>query len=251
MLERSWTSTADTIVGRKEPLGLIPLLAIPLWSASIAIAAGLGYGTYQSVFGTNQASFDGGWNDGPTFDRRMAVMKELWLKFDRDIQFKCPSFVTKDGGKWWRQFKLELNEFGVFYGSVGSHPGFMTGWSSKTVPAPEVGGAIARLESLTGWGQFVEKTCPGTFPGLGIGLTPSEAEKAAAEAAAKNASGRQDPFSLFGASFGTALGIGVIGLLGFMWISGAASRGGFRGGELRGVELRAARRKASRRRRLR
>lgn len=245
--ERSWTTDIN-IVGRKEPLGhgdlgdmgLIWFVAIPLWTGVTAVAAALGLGAYQSIFGTNQATFEEGWNVGSVFDTRMSALKQLWLQFDQAIQLKCPGFVTKDGGKWWRQFKADLKEFGVFYGSVGTHIGYMQGWSSSVPKPAEIGGAVARLQSLIAWGQAVEKVCPGTFPGLGI-LAPTPAEEAARKQAEENAKNSPDFFSNFGSNLGVTLGIGAIGLLAFFWLAGKAQTG-FQGYEPRAVRRRALRR---------
>ncbi len=239
MFERSWTTTAN-IVGRQEPLGLIPLLAIPLWTGAVAVATALGYGTYQSVFGVNQATFDAGWKDSAVFDQRMMALKELWLKFDQAIQLRCPGFVKKDGGKWWRQFKADLNEFGAFYGKTGTHS-----WALTGAPTPdEIGGAISRLESLIGWGQTVERECADTFPGLGLGLTPSGAEEAARKLQEEGAGKSKDFFDNFGSNLGVTLGLGAIGLLGFVWIAGKVERG------FQGYEPRAVRRRPRRKQRV-
>jgi hypothetical protein len=244
-LERSWTTDIN-IQGRREPLGLglIPLLAIPLWTGAIAIAGALGYGTYESVFGTNQSTFNEGWQVGSVFDQRMAAMHDLWLKFDQTIQLKCPGFLRKDGGKWWRQWKTDLNEFGAFYSKVGTHPGYMQGWSSSVPTGAQIGGAVSRLNSLVAWGQAVEQTCPGTFPDLGI-LAPSAAEQGATEKRNADAKNSPDFFSNFGSNLGVTLGLGAMGLLAFIWIAGKAERG------FRGYEPRAVRRRALRHARLR
>lgn len=254
-LERSWTTDIN-IVGRREPLGytqsvdglgLVWFVAVPLWTGVVAVAAALGYGTYQSVFGSNQATFEEGWSVGTIFDARMAALKQLWLQFDQSIQLKCPSFVTQDGGKWWRQFKGDLNEFGVFYASVGTHPGYMQGWSSSVPSSSHIGGAIARLQSLIAWGQAVEKVCPGSFPGLGI-LAPSPAEEAARKKREEDAANSPGFLSNFGSNLGVTLGVGAIGLLAFFWLAGKAQSRGY---GFHGYEPRAVRRRALRRARLR
>ena len=244
-LECSWTTNIN-IEGRREPLGLsgcrscsgvggselglVWFVAVPMWTGIAAVSTALGYGLYQSVFGTSQATFEEGWKVGSVFDERMSVLKQLWLQFDQAIQLKCPSFVRKDGGKWWRQFKADLNEFGKFYGSVGTHIGYMQGWSSSVPSSSSIGGAVARLQSLIAWGQAVEKTCPGTFPGLGI-LAPSPAEPAAAEKRLEDAKNDPGFMSNFGSNLGVTLGVGAIGLLAFFWIAGKVQRGSL--GEVR------------------
>lgn len=247
-LERSWTTDIN-IVGRRAPLGytasedglgLIWFVAVPMWTGAVAVASALGYGAYQSLFGTNQATFDQGWNVGSVFDERMAALKQLWLQFDQAIQLKCPSFLRKDGGKWWRQFKSDLGEFGVFYASVGTHGR----WGSSEPSSAHIGGAIARLQSLIAWGQAVEKTCPGTFPGLGI-LAPTPAEQAALQKAEEDAKNKPDFLSNFGSNLGVTLGIGAVGLIAFFWLAGKAQSG------FQGYTPRAIRRRALRRARLR
>lgn len=260
-LERSWTTNIN-IEGRREPLGhgdlgdmgLVWFLAIPMWTGVAAVAAALGAGTYQSVFGTNQATFDEGWNVGSVFDARMASLKQLWLQFDKAIQLKCPAFLTKDGGKWWRTFKSDLNEFGVFYKGVGTHVGYMQGWSSSVPSAAHIGGAISRLQSLIAWGQAVEKTCPGTFPSLGI-LAPTPAEEAARKKEEEEATkGRPSFFSNLGSNLGITLGIGAMGLLAVFWFAGKAQGKSMRDmipKGFQGYEPRAVRRRALRRARFR
>jgi hypothetical protein len=235
-LERSWTTDIN-IQGRREPLGgsdlgLLWFIAVPLWIGAGAIATALGIGAYQSVFGHNQETFEAGWGVGSVFDARMAALKQLWLQFDQSIQLKCPGFVKKDGGKWWRQWKTDLNEFGAFYRKTGTHRGY--GWSSSVPPAAEIGGAVARLQSLIAWGQAVEKTCPGTFPDLGI-LAPTPAEMAAAKQAEEDAKNKPNFFSNFGSNLGVTLGIGAVGLIAFFWLAGKAQTGfkGFEGGHPR------------------
>lgn len=246
--ERSWTTNIN-IVGRGEPLGrgdlgLVWFVAVPLWSGAAAIGAALGVSAYRSIFGTNQATFDEGWNVGSVFDTRMAALKQLWLQFDQAIQLKCPEFVKRDGGKWWRQFKKDLNEFGHFYGQVGAHIGYVQGWSSS-VPKPEnIGGAISRMQSLIAWGQAVERVCPGTFPGLGI-LAPTPAEIQAAKRAEDDAKSDSGFLSNFGSNLGVTLGIAAVGVLGFFWFMRRAQTG------LQGYQPRAVRRRALRRARLR
>lgn len=208
-LERSWTSTSWF---RREPFGLIPLVAIPLYTGAAALAAALGFSAYQSVFGTSQATFDEGWKEGAIFDARTAAMKQLWLKFDQSIQLRCPRFVTKDNGKWWRQFKTDLKEFGEFYASVGTHPGYFSGWASSEAGAAHIGGAQARLSSIIGWGQEVERNCPGTFPNLGVTLTPTEAEAIAEERRNEDAKNEKGFFDSFGTNLGVTIGVSVVGL---------------------------------------
>lgn len=209
--ERSWTSTSGSW-SKREPFGLVPIVAIPLYTGAVALAGALGLSTYQSIFGSNQATFDEGWKNGETFDARMAAMKQLWLKFDQSIQLRCPGFVTKDGGKWWRQFKNDLNEFGTFYASVGTHKGYFSSWTSGEAAAEQIGGAQARLSSLIGWGQEIERSCPGTFPGLGVTLTQTEAEKAAEQKRLEDAKGEKGFLDSFGTNLGVTLGLSLVGL---------------------------------------
>lgn len=221
-LERSWTTDMN-IVGRREPLGLAAFGLVPVspWTAAAVIAAVLGYSAYQSAFGTSQSTFDAGWADSATFDQRMAAMKLLWLKFDQTIQLKCPAFVKKDGGKWWKQWKSDLNGFGKFYNTAGTHSALLTG-----APTPvQIAGAEAQLESLISWGKLVEGSCPGTFPGLGGPLAASAAEQVAAEKAVEDAGKSNDLLSNLGSNFGKLLGYGAIGLLGFFWLAGKVERG--------------------------
>lgn len=215
-LERSWTTDVN-IVGRKAPtgLGLPLLLTVPLWTGAVAVVSALGLGSYYALFGKDQQTFLEGWKNGAVFDERMAAMHQLWLKFDQAVQLRCPGFLTKDGGRWWRQWKSDLAGFGAFYGEAGTH----TGVFGRAPTPTEIGGAIARLEALIGWGQAVESDCPGAFPGLGI-LGPSEVEKIVEEQKVKEAKEGPPTFGgSFGKSLGLTLGLGALGVMAFFWFA--------------------------------
>ncbi len=210
-MEGSWTTTSERNRAPFGELGLLPMVAIPLYTGAVALSAALGMSVFQS-FGGSQATFEEGWKEGTVFDARMAAMKQMWLKFDQSIQLRCPSFVKRDNGSWWRQFKADMEEFGKFYASVGTHPGYFSGWSSSVAGAAQIGGAQSRLASLIGWGQAVETSCPGTFPNLGVTLTASQAELAAEQKRIEDAKNEKGFFDSFGSNLGVTLGVSAVGL---------------------------------------
>jgi hypothetical protein len=126
------------------------------------VGAGLSVAGLFSLFGSDEKSFNEGWEDGAKFDERMAAIHELWLRLNDRISQACPAFQT---GPYITEYRNDRTRFSQFYAQTGRVSSRLP--LNRTPTSAEIGSAKTFWFGLMGWIKIAEQACPGKIaPGL-------------------------------------------------------------------------------------